>query len=143
MPSGWKSGLSSVRFRPKCLILPETMTRLARMQPPLDVPAAEPGRVDRAGLVLEDRDRALDASAERRLDPHVHDRDPRGDDRAVLDPHEIAELAHLAQVVVPARQVEQEVADRLEAHPLADAARGRSRRERRTSRAGRPGAPTR
>ena len=45
--TAWNSGLSSVRSRPKRLSRPETTTSLPGMQPPLDEPPAEPGRLDR------------------------------------------------------------------------------------------------
>jgi hypothetical protein len=116
---GWKSGLSSVSLRPKCLSLPETMTRSSGFsrrsmnRRPNHVASIVPG------LVLEDRDRPLDAAPERGLDANVDDARPRRDDRPVLDPDQLAELAHLAQVVVAPRQVEQQLADRVEAEPPA------------------------
>ena len=58
----------------------------ADRQPPLDVAAAEPGRVDAAGLVLEPGDRPLDPAAERRLDADVADRRPGRHDGPVLGP---------------------------------------------------------
>ena len=90
---------------------------VARMQPALDVPPPEPRRLDRAGLILEDGDGPLDATPERRLDPNVRHGDPSRDDGPVLHAEQVAELAHLAQVVVPPGQVEQQVADGGEAHP--------------------------
>ena len=87
---------------------PAEMLQLARddhavawMEPPLDVPPAEPRRVDRPGFVLEHGDGPLDAPTERRLDPDVEHAHPGGDDLAILYPGKVAELAHLAQVVVP------------------------------------------
>ena len=92
------------------------------------IPPPEPRRLDRAGLVLEDGDRPLDAPPERWLDADVDDADPRADDGPLLDPRELAELAHLAEVVVASRQVEEQLADREEAEPpagpLEDVGRG-------------------
>ena len=59
-----------------------------------------------------------------------------GHDRAVLDPAEVAELAHLAQVVVAARQVEQQVADRVEVEPDPGPPKRRRRRPARTRASG-------
>ena len=59
---------------------------LAGVQPALDVPPPEPGRLDRPRLVLEHRDRALDPPPERRLDADVGDAHARRHDLAVLDP---------------------------------------------------------
>ena len=84
-------------------------------QASLDEAAAEPGRVDAAGLVLEPRDRPLDAAPEARLDPDVADRGLDRDDRAVLFHEQVAQLSHLAQVVIPPRQVEKQVPDVVEA----------------------------
>src|SRR4029079_4669429 len=56
----------------------------AREQATLDDPAPEPGRLDRAGLILELRDRALDAAPERRLDPDVGHADPGAHDGSLL-----------------------------------------------------------
>ena len=89
------------------------------VQPSLDEAPPEPRRLDRPGLVLEDGDRPLDAAPERRLDADVDDPHPRGDDGPLLDPDELAELAHLAKVVVAPRQVEQQVANREEPEPPA------------------------
>ena len=86
----------------------------ADRQPALDEAAAEPGRVDAAGVVLEPGDRALGAPPEARLDPDVADARLGRHDRAVPLPDEVAQPAHLAQVVVPPRQMEQEVADGVE-----------------------------
>ena len=83
-------------------------------QPALDEAPAEPGRVDAPGVVLESRDRALGPAAETGLDADVADACLGGDDRAVGRPAEVAHLSHLAQVVVAPRQVEEQVADRVE-----------------------------
>src|SRR6185295_1718469 len=80
-------------------------------QAPLDEAAPEPGRVERPGLVLEDRDRPLDAAPERGLDADVDDVDAGAHDRALLDVPQVAKLPHLAQVVVATRQVEQQLAN--------------------------------
>ena len=79
-----------------------------------DEPAAEPGRIDRPGLVLEPGDRPLCPPAEPRLDANVADSCPRRHDLAVGRPDEVAERSHLAQVVVAPRQVEEQVPDRIE-----------------------------
>ena len=91
----------------------------ADLEPAIDVAAAEPGRVDRAGLVLEPGDRPLDPPPERRFDADLRDPDARRHDRPGLGPDEVAQPLHLAQVVVAAGQVEQQVADVVE--PEADA----------------------
>ena len=72
-------------------------------QAALDEPPPEPGRLDRAGLVLETGDRPLDPAPERRLDADVGDADAGADDGSLLDEPQVAELAHLAQVVVAPR----------------------------------------
>ena len=89
----------------------------ADSQAALDEPAAEPGGVDAPGLVLQPGDRSLDPPPERRFHPYVRDPDASRHDRPVLGPHQVAEVAHLAQVVVAARQVEEQVADGVEAEP--------------------------
>ena len=66
------------------------------------------------GVVLEPGDRALDPAPEPGLDPHVADRRLDRDDGAVLLHVQVTDQPHLAQVVVAAREVEQEVADRVE-----------------------------
>ena len=104
-------------------------------EPALDEAPAEPGRLDRAGLVLEAA-RSSAGSGRRNvgLDPDVADPRPGRDTTvAVLDPDELAELAHLAQVVVAPGQVEQQVADGVEAELDArPAAAARARRPART-----------
>jgi hypothetical protein len=55
----------------------------ADRQPAFDEAAAEPGRVDAAGVVLEPGDRALGAPPEARLDPYVADACLGRHDRAV------------------------------------------------------------
>jgi hypothetical protein len=86
----------------------------ADRKPALDEAATEPGRVDAAGVVFEPRDRALGTPPEARLDADVADACLGRHDRAVLLPDKVAQAAHLAQVVIAPRQVEQEVADRVE-----------------------------
>ena len=83
-------------------------------QPALDEAPPEPGRIDAPGLVLESRDGPLGPAAEARFDPHVPDRRLGRDHRPVRGPGEVADLAHLAQVVVAPRQVEEQVADGVE-----------------------------
>ena len=117
----------------------------ADREPPLDEATAEPGRVDRAGVVLEPGDRPLGPAAEARFDPDVTDRGLGGDDVAVGDEDQIAQLAHLAQVVVAPREVEEEVADgvevELDARPAerrpGRQARLRERRRQQLDRVGR------
>ena len=89
----------------------------ADVEPPFDEAAPEPGRVDRARVVLETGDRPLGPTPEARLDPDVTDRRLDGHHVAVRYEDEVAELAHLAQVVVPPRQVEEQVADGVEVEP--------------------------
>ena len=93
--------------------------RVARLQPALDVAPPEPGRLGRAGLVRQRGDGPLDPPPERGLDVDVGDPHARGRDGSLLDPGQVAESLHLAQVVVPAGQVEQQVADRVPAEPDA------------------------
>ena len=92
------------------------------MEAPLDEPPTEPRRVDAAGVVLEAGDRPLCPAAEAGLDPDVTDRRLGRDDVAVGHEHQVAQLPHLAQVVVAPRKVEQQVADvvevELDARPL-------------------------
>ena len=58
---------------PEVLELPGHDDLGADRQPPLDEPPAEPGRVDRARVVLEPGDRPLRPAAEAGLDPDVAD----------------------------------------------------------------------
>jgi hypothetical protein len=90
---------------------------VARPEAALDEPAAEPGRLGRAGLVREERGRDLDPAPERLLDPDIGDPHAGRDDRAVLGGVEVVERPHLAQVVVPSREMEQEVAHGVHAEP--------------------------
>jgi hypothetical protein len=89
------------------------------MEPAFDVAPAEPRRLKGPGVVLEYGDRPLDAAAERRLHPDVDHPHPGADDRAVIDVAHVPEQPHLAEVVVAARQVEEQVANREEAQPAA------------------------
>ena len=91
----------------------------SREEPAFDEAAAEPRRLDRAGGVLEHGDRPLDAAAERGLDADIRDLDASADDGPLLHPDELPQLAHLAQVVVPPWQVEEQLADRQEPEPPA------------------------
>ncbi len=88
----------------------------------LDEAATEPGGVDRTRVVLEPRDRALGPAAETRLDTDVTDRRLGRHHVPVGHEDEVAQLAHLAEVVVAPREVEQQVADvvevELDAGPL-------------------------
>ena len=114
---------------------------VAGVQPALDEPPAEPGRLRGAGLVGEERGRDLDAPPVRLLDADVGDPDAGGDHDPVRRGVEVVELAHLAQVVVPPREVEQQVTHALDAEPPAgapqDATRRRTRRGRRAGRGAR------
>ncbi len=101
------------------LDLPRDDDLAADRQAALDEAPPEPGRVDAAGIVLEPRDRALDPAAEPGLDAHVADRRLDRYDRAVLLHVQVADDPHLAQVVVAPRQVEEQVADRVEVEPDA------------------------
>ena len=99
---------------PEVLDLPGHDDLGTDMQAPLDEPTTEPGRVDRARVVLESRDRPLGPTAKPALDPDIADGRLGRDHVPVRDEQQVPELAHLAQVVVPARQVEQQVADVVE-----------------------------
>ena len=100
--------------------------RIPRLQATVDVTPAEPGRFGLARFVTEVGDRPLDAPPERLLDAKVADVDAGADDGAVLDAVELAQPVQLAQVLVAARQVEQQVADGTDPEP----ARGCSHRRR-------------
>ena len=86
--------------------------RVARFQPALDVAPPEPSRLGGAGLVGQRGDGPLDPSPERGFDVDVGDAHARGRDGSLLDPGQVSESLHLAQVVVPAGQVEEQVAHR-------------------------------
>ena len=90
--------------------------RVARLEPALDVAPPEPGRLGRAGLVGQGGHGPLDPPPERRLDVDVDDPHAGGRD-ALLDPGQVAEALHLAQVVVAAGQVEEEIPDVEPAEP--------------------------
>jgi hypothetical protein len=83
----------------------------------LDEPPAEPRRGREPGAIGQVGGHDLDAPSPRLLDADVHDRDPRRGDRPVVEVAQLREPAELAQVVVPARQVEQQVADGLDPEP--------------------------
>ena len=83
-------------------------------QAPFDEAPSEPRGIDAPRLVLEPRDRPLGAAPEPGLDADVADRRLGRDDRAVPGEAEIADLAHLTQVVVAPRQMEQEIPDGVE-----------------------------
>ena len=74
-----------------------------------------------AGLVGEERGRDLDAPPVRLLDADVGDPDAGGDHDPVRRGVEVVELAHLAQVVVAPREVEQEVPDAVDPEAAAGA----------------------
>ena len=86
--------------------------RVARFQPALDVAPPEPGRLGRAGLVGQRGHGPLDPPPERRLDVDVDDPHAGRRDGPLLDPDQVAEALHLAQVVVAAGQVEEQIPDR-------------------------------
>ena len=88
---------------------------VARLQAALDVAPPEPGRLRGAGLVGQRGHGALDPPAERGFDMDVGDAHAGGRDGPLLDPRQVAESLHLAQIVVPAWQVEQQVAHRVPA----------------------------
>ena len=77
---------------PEMLDLPGHDHLCADRQPPLDEPAAEPGGVDRARVVLEAGDGPLRPATEPGLDPEVADAGLGGDDLAVGDHEQVAEL---------------------------------------------------
>ena len=112
-------------------------------QPALDEAPPEPGRIDAPGLVLESRDRPLGPASKTRFDPHIPDRGLRRDDGPIRRPAQVADLAHLAQVVVAARQVEEQVADGVEIELDPGSTQAPRRRRGRTapvgSTAARPG----
>ncbi len=105
---------------------------IVHVEAPLDVAPPEPGRLDRPRAVLEDRDRPLDPAPERRLHPDIDDADAGADDGPLLHPGQLAQLPHLAQVVVATRQVEEQLANRVEAEPAPGPSQGVGR--------GKPGA---
>jgi hypothetical protein len=90
---------------------------LARPQPPFDEPATEPHGVDLATPIPEARRSHLHPSPEGCLHLDAIHPDPGRHDRALLRPHEIAELRQLAQVVVATREMEQQVAHVVPAEP--------------------------
>ncbi len=121
---------------PEVLDLPGHDDLAADRQSTLDEAPPEPRGVDGARVVLEPRDRALDPSPEPRLHADVAHRRLDRDHRAVLLHVQVADDPHLAQVVVAARKVEEQVADRVEVEADAGAtelgSRGQPRlRERR------------
>ena len=118
--TAWNSGLSNVSRRPKRLTLPDTTTspptcsRRSMKRRPNQVASIAPG------LVLEPGDRALDPPPERRLDPDVARRATRAETTVPSSVQTRSPSSlHLAQVVVAPRQVEQQVADVVEAEPDA------------------------
>ena len=135
------------QLAPEVLDLPGHDDLAADRQPALDEPTAEPGGIDAARVVFEAGDRALDATPEARLHPDVTDRGLDRHDRPVLLHVQVADDPHLAQVVVASRQVEQQVADRVEVQPDAGAAKllrgrepGLAQRRRPAARRGRSAA---
>ena len=83
-------------------------------QPALDEAPPEPGGIDAPGFVLEPRDGPLGPAAEAgstRTSPTVAWAETTVPS---VGPGEVADLAHLAQVVVAPRQVEEQVADGVE-----------------------------
>ena len=110
----WNSGLSRVSRRPKCLTLPDTTTsapigsRRSMKRRPNQVAWMLPVSSSSRAMVRWVR------PPEARLDPDVADPRLRGHDGPVRRPGEVAELAHLAQVVVAPREVEEQVTDRVE-----------------------------
>ena len=113
-PTIWNSGLSRVSRRPKCLSLPETTISAPDEQPAFDEAPSEPRRIDRSLSRPRAARSSAGCGAGTRLDADVADRRLGRDDRAVRGEAQIADLAHLAQVVVAAGQMEQEIADGVE-----------------------------
>ena len=108
---------------------------VARPDPALDEPAAEPGRLRGPGVIREERRGDLDPPAPCLLHLDVRHPDARRDDRAVRHGVEVAQVLELAQVVVPPREVEQQVANGVETETPARAAeRGRRRQARHSQR---------
>ena len=98
----------------------------------LDEAAPEPDRLRLVALlVAKERGRALDAAAERLLDAEGRDLGAHGRWRAVGHRAQVGHGADLAQVVIPPRQVRQELAHRDDAEPRPVAAeRGGARQLR-------------
>src|SRR5439155_20386058 len=63
---------------------------------------------------------SLDPTAEGRFDTNVFDGRPGADDRAIRERPEVAEVKELSKIVVPTRQVEQQVADAMDTEPRRD-----------------------
>ncbi len=74
--SSWNSGLSKVVVKPRRFTLPLTTIHSPSLQPPVDVPAPEPGRLDLARFVTQICGRTLDAAPERLLLSHAPHLEP-------------------------------------------------------------------
>ena len=77
--------------------------RVADLQASLDEAPPEPRGIQAPGLVLEPRDRALHATPERGLNAQLADPYARRNHLAIGHGAEIANAAHLAQVLITAR----------------------------------------
>ncbi len=117
---------------------------VALVEATLHVLPAVPLGLRRAGLVGEVRGDDPDAPPGRPAGPDTHDAGARAHDRARRDESEGVQLVEDPQVVVSARQPEEQVADRAQADPGAHApehagARQPARRQRHVERIGRRG----
>ena len=133
-PPGVEEGRAIVRLElgvverhpgPEAAQLAAHDDRVAGLEATLDEAAPEPGRIDGAGRILQAGDRPLDAPPERCLDSQLGDPYAGRDRLAVGDEEQLPEPAHLAEVLVAAGEVEEQVADTLDAQPPAAARQGR------------------
>ena len=108
-------GDTRARRRPLDLDLARDDHLLAREEAALDVLATEPDGLGAAALVLQPGADPMDATPHGRLDGDVDDPDPGRDRLARRLLGQSAERHRRPEVVVPAGQVEEEVADRLDA----------------------------
>ena len=106
------------RRRPLDLDLAGDDHLLAGQQASLDVLTAEPDRLGAAAVVLQPGPDAVDPSPHRRLDGDVDDADPGRDRLAGRFLGQPPEWRRRPEVVVSAGQVEEQVADRLDAQTL-------------------------
>ena len=93
---------------------------VAGLDAALDVAPPEPGGDREAGAVGEPGRRDLHAPPPRLLDRDVDHADLRRGHAAVVEVADVGQRPELAQVVVAAREVEQQVPDGLDAEPAGD-----------------------
>ena len=116
--------------RPAAVLDPATdHDAIALGQPAFDEATPEPDRLRLAGFVVENGHGPLHPSAERLLDSQLPDADPRAGDLAIAGVPEGRQRAHLAEIVVAAWKVEQQVADGPDAEARKLAAQGRCTRQ--------------